>query len=106
MVTTVAPTMPVLAASSIPTSTTEMARPPRKRPSNAAMLSRSSSATRDFSRITPIRMNRGTAISVTLLMVPNRRPGRASRKAGSKTPASVPTAANSRAVPPRVKATG
>ena len=70
------------------------------------MLSSSSSATRDFSSTTPMSTNSGTAISVTLLTVPKRRPGSASRNAGSKAPAMVPTAAKSSAVPASVKATG
>ena len=106
MVTTVAPTIPVLAASSMPTSTTDIANPPRRRPSSAAMLSSSSSATRDFSSTTPMSTNRGTATRVKLLTVPNRRPGSASRNAGSKAPAIVPRAANSSAVPASVNATG
>ena len=106
MVTTVAPTIPVLAASNMPTTTTEMPRPPRMLPNSLDMLPSSSSATLDFSRITPMRINRGTAIRVVLPMVPNMRPGKAARKPGSKCPARMPPAAKARAVPARVKATG
>jgi len=70
------------------------------------MLSSSSSATFDFSRMTPISTNSGTAISVVLLMVPKSRPGRAERKDASKTPAMIPPAAKVSAVPASVKATG
>ena len=106
MVTTVAPTIPVLAASSAPTATTEMPRPPRSPAKTRPMLSSSSSATRDFSSTTPIMMNSGTAISVTLDRVPNSRPGSAVRNAASKPPNRMPPAAKSRAVPASVKATG
>ncbi len=54
MVTTVAPTMPVEAASTAPTMMTDMASPPRIRPNSRAMVSRSSSASPDFSNISPI----------------------------------------------------
>jgi hypothetical protein len=79
MVTTVAPTMPVLAASSAPTTHTEIARPPRRVPNSRDMDSSRSSATRDFSSITPMNTNSGTASMVWLFMMPNRRLGRAFR---------------------------
>ncbi len=41
IVTTVAPTMPVDAANSAPTNTTDTAKPPRMRPINTAIVSRS-----------------------------------------------------------------
>ena len=79
MVTTVAPTMPVEAASKAPTTHTEIARPPRRVPNSRDMDSSRSSATRDFSSITPIKTNSGTASMVWLFMMPNRRLGRALR---------------------------
>jgi len=66
MVTTVAPTMPVLAANSMPTMMTEIPRPPRMGPNNMPMVSSNSSATFERSSITPMNTNRGTAISVGL----------------------------------------
>ena len=62
MVTTVAPTIPVDAPSSAPTTTTEIASPPLSRPNSSAIVSSSSSARPDFSSITPMYTNRGTAI--------------------------------------------
>ena len=106
MVTTVAPTMPVLAARNIPTTTTETPSPPRTPPNKRAILSSISSATRDFSKMVPMRMNKGTAISVVLLTVPKMRPGKADRKLGSKTPPRIPAVANTSAVPASVNATG
>ena len=106
MVTTVAPTMPVLAASSIPTSVTEMPRPPRRLPNSAAMVSSRFSATLERSSITPMKTNSGTAIRVSLVMMPNRRLGSASRKAPSNMPRNPPSQAKISAVPAREKATG
>ena len=79
MVTTVAPTMPVEAASRAPTTHTEIAKPPRRVPNSRDMDSSRSSATLDFSSITPINTNSGTASMVWLFMMPNRRLGRALR---------------------------
>jgi len=70
MVTTVAPTIPVLAASSIPTRVTEIPRPPRRGPNSIAMVSNRLSATCERSSITPMNTNRGTAIRVSLVMTP------------------------------------
>ena len=70
MVTTVAPMMPVLAAISIPTRVTEIPSPPRTGPNRLAMVSSRFSATRDRSRVTPMNTNRGTAIRVSLVMMP------------------------------------
>ena len=106
MVTTVAPTIPVLAARNMPTTTTEMPRPPRRLPNTRAILFSSSSAMRDFSRMVPIRMNSGTAIRVILLIVPKMRFGRALRNPASNTPPRMPPTANANAVTARVSATG
>jgi hypothetical protein len=70
MVTTVAPTMPVLAASSMPTTVTEMPSPPRMGPNSSDMVSSRFSATLERSSITPMNTNSGTAISVSLVMTP------------------------------------
>ena len=70
MVTTVAPTIPVEAASSMPTMVTEIPSPPRSEPNINAMASSSVSATLDFSSSTPINTNNGTASRVWLVMVP------------------------------------
>ena len=79
IVTTVAPTMPVLAASSVPTITTENARPPRIPPNSSPSVSRRSSAIFVRSSTSPMNTNSGTATSVSLFIVPKIRLGRASR---------------------------
>ncbi len=106
MVTTVAPTMPVLAASSMPTSVTEMPRPPRSVPNKELRVSSNSSAMRARSSVIPMNTNKGTATSVSLVMMPNTRLGSPDRKAASKPPPRTPPSANKRAVPPRENATG
>ena len=106
IVTTVAPTIPVLAAKSIPTTTTDIARPPLKPLNNLDKLSSRFSARLDFSSITPIKINNGIAISVALSIIPYSRFGRAYRKAISKLPAIFPKKANNSAVPASEKATG
>ena len=106
MVTTVAPTMPVEAASRAPTMLTEMPRPPRKVPNSRPMLSSSSSATLERSSITPMKTKSGTAISTSLVMVPKTRWGRKAMKSMSKMPSEMPMIAKARATPARVKATG
>ena len=70
MVTTVAPTMPVEAASRAPTTETEMPSPPRSVPNSWPMASSSSSATLERSSITPMKTNSGTAISTSLVITP------------------------------------
>ena len=62
--TTVAPTMPVVAPINTPTTMMPMPRPPRSWPAACAMTSIRSSASRDFSSITPMNTNSGMAISV------------------------------------------
>jgi hypothetical protein len=63
-VTTVAPTMPVVAPISTPTTMIPMPRPPRKLPAACPITSIKSSARRDFSSITPMNTNSGMAIRV------------------------------------------
>ena len=84
MVTTVAPTMPVLAASSAPTIITAIPKPPVRLPRALAIAVSSSSAIFARSSVTPISMNKGTATRVSLVMVPNIRPESAATKLASK----------------------
>ena len=65
-VTTVAPTIPVVAARSAPTKTTEMPRPPGTGPKSCAMVTRRSSAILERWSMMPMKMNSGMAISVSL----------------------------------------
>ena len=106
MVTTVAPTMPVLAASSMPTSVTEMPRPPPRLPNSRLKVSSSRSAIRARSSVTPMNTNSGTASSVALLMMPKIRLGKPVSSASLNTPAAMPSPAKISAVPPSVNATG
>ena len=64
--TTVAPTMPVVAANSAPTNTTEMPKPPGTGPNNFAIVTSKSSAMRERCSIMPIKMKSGMAMSVSL----------------------------------------
>ena len=64
--TTVAPTIPVVAASRAPTKTTEIPRPPGTGPNKFAIVTRRSSAILDFCSIIPIKMNNGIAMRVSL----------------------------------------
>ena len=98
--------MPVLAASNMPTSVTEIPRPPRKLPNSPLRVSSSSSAMRARSSVTPMNTNSGTATSVSLLMMPKMRFGSPSNRASLKLPPRTPNAAKIKAVPPSVKATG
>ena len=70
IVTVVAPTTPLAAASSVPTIATEMPRPPRSVPNSRPMVSSSSSAMRERSSITPMKMNSGIASSTSLVITP------------------------------------
>ena len=107
MVTTAAPTMPVEAASSAPTINTEIPRPPRSRPNSRPIESSSSSATRDFSSMIPMKTKSGTASSVSFHMAPPKiRDGIAPMSDGSNTPSIQPTPAIKSADPARVKAMG
>ena len=106
IVTTVAPTIPVLAAKSAPTMMTAMPNPPVRLPKAFAIAVSSSSAILARSSVTPIKINKGTATSVSLVMVPKIRPDKAATKLASKWPAMTPNEAKSNAVPPKVSATG
>jgi hypothetical protein len=70
MVTTVAPTMPVEAASSAPTIDTEIASPPGIAPNTRPIASSSSSAIFERSSMIPMKTKRGIAISTSLVIVP------------------------------------
>ena len=70
IVTTVAPTIPVDAASIPPTMITEYANPPLILPNNMAIVSRSFSAIPDLSSVIPIKIKRGTARRTKLFIIP------------------------------------
>ena len=65
MAMTVAPTMPVVAASRAPTNTTEMPSPPGIGPKSWAIATSRSSAIRDRCSMMPMNTNSGIAISVS-----------------------------------------
>ena len=107
MVTTVAPTIPVDAASSAPTAITEIPRPPRSPPKSRPMASSNSSATFERSSITPMKTKSGTAIRTSFhIALPKMRCGMARMKLMSKTPNAYEKSPNSAATPESVKATG
>ena len=58
--------MPVVAASRVPTKTTDIPRPPGIGPNNWAMVTSRSSAIFERSNIIPMKMKSGTAMSVSL----------------------------------------
>ena len=68
MVTTVAPTIPVLAARSAPTMETEIPRPPGNLPKSFPMVSSNSSAIWERSSTIPMKTNKGTAMRISLTM--------------------------------------
>ena len=70
IVTTVAPTIPVDAASIPPTIITEYARPPLILPNRIAIVSSNLSAIPDFSSVNPIKIKRGTASKTKLFIIP------------------------------------
>jgi hypothetical protein len=81
---TEAATTPVVAASSAPTKITASARPPRNGPNTWPTVSSKSSAMPLRSRISPIKVKKGTASSVSLAMMPIRRSGSQPMMAGGK----------------------
>ena len=101
-VTTVAPTMPVVAPSNAPTTITAIAKEPRRRPQILPMYSISSVAKPERFNTSPMNMNRGTASRVKLFMKPHTRSG--IREKTSRLP--VNNNANTMATKPKVKATG
>ena len=62
---TVAPTMPVVAASSAPTKTTEIPNPPGTGPNIRAIATSRSSAIRDLCSMIPMNTKSGTAMRVS-----------------------------------------
>src|SRR3990172_4937869 len=106
MVMTLAPTMPVEAARMAPTTTTEIAMPPRCLPNSRAMVSSNSSASPDFSSATPMKTKSGTARSVKFVMVPQIRRGRISKKFAFRSPRPMPLRPKKSPVKVRLKATG
>ena len=98
--------MPVLAASNMPTIVTDIPRPPRKDPKRLLRVSSNSSAMRARCSVTPMKTNSGTAISVSLVMMPKMRFGKPSSRASLKPPPMTPIPAKINAVPPSVNATG
>jgi len=84
MVVTVAPTIPVEAARSVPTMTVEMATPPGMRPMTIPMVSRRSSARPERSSVTPMKTKRGTAMRVKLVITPQTRSGSRLKKSRPK----------------------
>ncbi len=70
IITTLAPTIPVDAARIAPTITIAMASPPLIEPKSSPMDSSIFSAILLFSKINPIKINKGTAISVKFCIIP------------------------------------
>ena len=68
--TTVAPTIPVDAAINAPTRRTDIPSPPLKFPNKLPMECSRSPAILDFSSITPINTNKGTAMSGSFFIIP------------------------------------
>ena len=106
MVTVVAPTTPLAAASSTPTMITEMPSPPGSAPNSRPMVSSNSSAMRERSSITPMKMNSGMASRTSLVITPKMRSGSAPRSERSIRPDAAPKAAKTSDTPPSVSATG
>ena len=106
MVTTVAPTMPVLAAKRAPTIIIEMLRPEFVFLNTMAMSLSILAAIPDLSKTTPMKTNSGTASRVWLFMIPKIRMGIVLNRLGSKKSNAMPRSANKIEVPARVKATG
>ena len=63
--TTVAPTIPVVAANKAPTNTTETPKPPLTGPNKFAIVNNKSSAIFERCNIIPIKINNGIAIRVS-----------------------------------------
>ena len=106
MVTTVAPTIPVLAASKAPTIIIDIDNPPIIPLKAFAIFSSIFAAIPDLSRIVPIKINNGTARSVTLFIIPKILMGMLLKIVGSNIPKGTQINANKIDTPARVKATG
>ena len=70
MVTVVAPTTPLAAASSTPTISTAIPSPPGSAPNRRAIVSNNSSAICERSSITPMKMKSGIASRTSLVITP------------------------------------
>jgi hypothetical protein len=106
MVTTVAPTIPVLAANRVPTIIMEILKPELVFLKTIAISLNILAAMPDLSKTTPMKTNRGTASRVWLFMIPKMRMGRVLNKLGSKKSNAIPRSANKIEVPASVNATG
>lgn len=106
MTMTVAATTPVAAASNVPTKTTARANPPRMGPMSIPMVSRSISASPDFSNMAPMKTKKGMARRVKSDMLPNQRLGMRRSMLRSNAPKARPIAPKMMAVPAKEKATG
>ena len=106
IVTTVAPTIPVLAAKRAPTRIIEILNPPLMFLKAKAIFSSILDAMPDLSKTVPIKINKGTARSVTLFMMPNILKGILLKIAGSKMPNGMHIKANKMDIPDKVNATG
>ena len=106
MVTTVAPTIPVLAASNAPTIIIEIDKPPLILLNAVAMFSSIFAATPDLSRMVPIKINSGTARRVILFMIPKILIGILLKIVGSKISKGTQIKANKIETPANVSATG
>ena len=106
IVTTVAPTIPVLAASRAPTIITEIPKPPFTFLNKEAIESKRFSAILDFSNIIPININIGIATKVSFVIIPKILLGSAKRIDKSKLFVRLQIKANKIDTPERVKATG
>jgi hypothetical protein len=106
MVTTVAPTMPVLAASKAPTTIIEMLKPPLIFLNASAIFFNIFDAIPDFSKTVPIKIKRGTANKVTLFIIPNILKGMLLKIEISNIPKGMQIIANRIDTPESVNATG
>ena len=106
IVTTVAPTIPVLAAKRAPTIIIDIDKPPLVFLKAAAMFSNIFAAIPDFSKIVPIKINSGTASKVTLFIMPKILMGMLLKIVGSNIPNGMQINAKSIDTPARVNATG
>lgn len=106
IVTTVAPTIPVLAAKRAPTIIIDIDKPPFVFLKAAAMFSNIFAAIPDFSKIVPMKINSGTASKVTLFIMPKILMGMLLKIVGSNIPNGIQINAKSIDTPARVNETG
>jgi hypothetical protein len=106
IVTTVAPTIPVLAAKRAPTRIIEILNPPLMFLKAKAIFSSILAAIPDLSKTVPININKGTARSVTLFIMPNILKGILLNISGSNNPKGMQIKANKMDIPDKVNATG